>query len=292
MDQYNRGYPLEQFLASSQRIRHISLKQHSSSIVQALAKELTLDKPKILELMQLGAVYANGSRALADRSCRKNDLLRVHLQPKRFALPTLPASSLVVFESENFLVAYKPKGLSSHPTLDNYRENLWHYLQSQGDLIVTHRLDQFTAGLICYAKNSSAAQTFHSWLMNQKINKNYVAIAPRPLAIGQLKGHIAVKGSPPFKVASAEFESSKTCELEILSHKRDQGGFVHHELRLITGRTHQIRAQFAANEAPLLGDRLYGSLVDFSRPSLIATQIETPQFRVTCPPQFETLSLP
>ncbi len=260
--------------------------------MQALAEELALEESKIQELMQLGAVYANGLRVLADHSCQQNDLFRIHLQPKRFALPTLPASSLVAFESEDFLIAYKPKGLSSHPTLDNYRENLWHYLRSHGDLIVTHRLDQFTAGLICYAKSPLAARTFHGWLMGRRVNKNYVAIAPLHLAIGRLKNHIAVKGPPPFRVANSEFENSKICELEILSHKRDQGGLVHHELRLITGRTHQIRAQFAANEAPLLGDRLYGSSVDFGRPSLIATQIETPQFRVTRPPQFETLSSP
>ena len=145
------------------------------------------------------------------------------------------------------------------------------------------RLDVCTSGLVVLAADHTSARAGNERLKAGAVDKRYacrVVLAEgvgAPPEVGTLLEHWVLTGWLGGKtrvlpgVRSAEeaegVEGAKHCALEVLSvspadgaHRGDakRGRVFDIELRLLTGRTHQIRAQFAAVGAPLLGDAVYG----------------------------------
>src|SRR4051812_15571180 len=76
-------------------------------------------------LISFGAVYVNKDRILDPNfEVQSVDIIRIHLEPKRYQVSQADLQERVIFENENFLILNKPSGLPMHPTLDNYYENL------------------------------------------------------------------------------------------------------------------------------------------------------------------------
>ena len=116
-----------------------------------------------------------------------------------------------------------------------------------------------TEGLIVYGKTDRFVNKFNIQIQNRLVQKKYVALAQTTSILPKKLIHY-MESSPraPKKVTDFFQEKSALCELEI------EKQIVHADhswvkINLLTGRTHQIRAQMSAMQAPLLGDTLYGS---------------------------------
>ena len=181
----------------------------------------------------------------------------------------------IIFEDENILLVNKKAGVLCHSD-DGYDRNslilnIQAYLYQNGGWrpfeenafrpALCNRIDRNTSGIVIAAKNAESLRLINEKIRLHEIDKYYLAAvhgSPFPPS-GRLEGHIfkdAVKNqvfvsrnrSPGTKTAVMEYRTIAAGEkLSLL------------ECKLITGRTHQIRAQLAAAGHPILGDGKYGS---------------------------------
>lgn len=212
------------------------------------------------ELLQLGCFYVNNKRVLQTPQLRPDDYLRLHLKPRRFPIEKLQLDQNIVDENQQFLIFNKPSGLPVHATLDNYTENILYALNTlrRGTYWLTHRLDIETSGLILFAKTKEFQKKFNQLLQQREVSKEYVVFSNQLISPGKITHYMKKTKRAPKELFDHPHADSLKCELEILSAKQEPDQSYRHNLQLITGRTHQIRAQFSKLGAPILGDELYG----------------------------------
>lgn len=249
-------------------IKNILPAQNSQKNMQDL--ELNLK-----DLLDLGAIYLQEKRLEKDQKklnlwAPQGALLRFHLQPRRYDFPWENLTSQIFYENENYLVLNKPAGVPVHPTVDNEMENVLFQLSQRVSypVYMIHRLDVETQGLLLLAKSKMAQSFFSEMFSERKISKSYQAIISSGTLAPGLKRHWMLNSKlSPKKLFEHEINDSKICELEVLSVcplKKNSfslsslNEYSVATIKLITGRTHQIRAQLAYVGCPIVGDSVYG----------------------------------
>ncbi len=182
---------------------------------------------------------------------------------------------LVIYEDENVLVVNKPQGVLIHPDssdkTDTMIDRVLSHLVENGSFnpsdslgftpAICNRLDLNTSGVIIVGKNLQSVQRLNYLFKNKKIDKNYKCIV-----VGRVE-----KGGT---ILGKHFKNAKTNEVKILSHKVQNDELKDVETRyevlekaekytllkvkLITGKSHQIRASLMNISHPIVGDRKYG----------------------------------
>lgn len=166
----------------------------------------------------------------------------------------------VLYHDSELFVALKPAGYLSEK--DESSPSLPISLLSRfgGEVYPVHRLDRETAGLMVYARNARAAAALSAAFAAGETEKVYYAVTEKPLAV------------PEGEMADLLFRDRARGKSYVVKRKRggvkearlfyrliaEKGGFFLYEVRLFTGRTHQIRVQFASRACPLVGDARYG----------------------------------
>jgi 23S rRNA pseudouridine1911/1915/1917 synthase len=178
---------------------------------------------------------------------------------------TAPAVPRIVFSDEAIAVVEKPAGLVVHPAPSHSGPTLVSLL---GDLLgggedpdrpgIVHRLDKGTSGLLVVARNDDAHAALQRQVAAREVDRVYLALAGGRLSsrTGTIDAPIgrASRRRHRMAVAGAASREARThfTVLELLAAE------TYLEARLETGRTHQIRAHFAAIGHPLAGDATYG----------------------------------
>ena len=248
-----------------------------------VSKALPLLPPALLQkYIRLKRIKVNGGRAQRDQRLREGDVLQLYINDEFFDKPrednlflTLFRPSLdIVYEDENLMLLNKRPGLVVHAdetekvnTLINhiqaylYQKREWNpRWENAFTPALCNRIDRNTGGIVIAAKNAEALRILNDKIRGREIEKSYLCVVcgrPKP-AEGRLEGYLfkdAVKNQvyvtkkpqPGAKTAVTEYRT--LCSARGLSLV---------ECRLLTGRTHQIRAQMAAAGCPLLGDGKYG----------------------------------
>lgn len=168
----------------------------------------------------------------------------------------------IVYEDEDILVCFKPAGLptqSARVTSPDLVSELKNYLAEKNEsyLAVIHRLDQPVEGLLVFAKNRVAAKNLNEQLKQREFDKVYYAVAfnQPPVQEGMLEDYMIKEGSRA-KIVTADTPGAKKAVLhyKLIAIKNARALY---EVRLETGRFHQIRVQMAHAGMPLLGDKKY-----------------------------------
>jgi 23S rRNA pseudouridine1911/1915/1917 synthase len=254
------------------RIEHI-LANQTASLSSLLAASLSLSADETKKLLWLGAIYCDKSRMKCsenqqDPVIEQGSYLRVHMQPKRFRLHPEKLRERIVDETENFLVINKPAGLPVHPTLDNQQENVLTAFENilGRKLYVTHRLDVGTSGLLLFAKKPAEQSRINVLFENSQVRKIYRAtVHGVGLPLGLVTHYMKPSDRAPRVVIPAEAQGQisgwQQCRLKILDSEETFANHSEILIELLTGRTHQIRAQLGEMGFPILGDQMYGSPV-------------------------------
>ncbi|MCL2402329.1 MAG: RluA family pseudouridine synthase [Oscillospiraceae bacterium] len=184
------------------------------------------------------------------------------------SLPTTAPALDIVYEDDNILLINKPAGIECQDTLTPM---LRAYLRTTGQWhpevenafapALCNRIDRNTSGMVIAAKNAEALRIISEKIKRREIDKFYLAVVhgtPSPPS-ARLEGFIfkdAKKNQVYVSETSRPGSKSAVMEYRTIASV-DQLSLV--ECALITGRTHQIRAQMAHAGHPLLGDGKYGS---------------------------------
>lgn len=168
----------------------------------------------------------------------------------------------IIYEDDDILVCRKPAGLptqSARVTTPDLVSELKNYLAEKKEnyLAVIHRLDQPVEGLLVFAKNKEAAKNLNEQLKQGEFGKVYYAVAFNQPSVqeGMLEDYMVKEGSRA-KIVTADTPGAKKAVLHYKLIAAKQGRVLY-EVRLETGRFHQIRAQMAHAGMPILGDRKY-----------------------------------
>ena len=242
----------------------------------------------IQKYIRLKRIKVNSARTKPDARLSVGDVVSMYLNDEFFetnratkAKPKLSASFPdIVYEDENILLANKPAGISVHDDEaggETLIAQILSYLSHKGEWnpkeenafipALCNRIDRNTSGIVIAAKTAEALRIMNEKIKNRELSKYYLCVVfgtPKPKN-GALKGYIFKDSkenrvyvkptpSPGAKTAITKYNVLKTNgELSLV------------ECELITGRTHQIRAQMAASGHPLLGDGKYGKNADNKR---------------------------
>lgn len=243
-----------------------------------------LDKflSKLLKDAPMGMIYkwlrkkrvkVNGKKQEISYVLEVGDVLELYINDEFFSQASetikksLPLS--VVYEDKNILVADKPSGISAHGEDGCLLERVQSYLFEKGEYdpktenifapALCNRIDKNTSGLVIAAKNAAALRTINEKLKNREIDKFYIARvenAPIVPNVGKIEGY-TLKNEAERKVYFYKDEKKGAKPCLTFYRSLDNAGLV--EVKLISGRTHQIRASFAAIGHPLIGDVKYGA---------------------------------
>ena len=250
--------------------------QRAGLLSELLFDTLNLNSDDFKIIIKLGAVYVNNERQLRDKLISENNLIRVHTKPRRFDC-NFKWESLIIYENDFCLILNKPSGIPSHPLIDNVIENsLTQTSRSRNyPLYITHRLDTLTSGLIVYAKKQQFVKSFNIQLQERSIKKKYVALVENTQIFPKkLVHYMEPTARTPKKVSPHFNEDWPICELEILEQKIISPDLSWIKINLLTGRTHQIRAQLSHLQSPINGDLLYGSQLVFQKNAIALKSCE------------------
>lgn len=235
--------------------------------------------------IRIKRIKLNGGRAERDTRLKTGDVLQLYINDEFFDKPrednaflTVSTPKLnIVYEDEHILLVDKRPGLAVHPhdgaeygrtLIDHiqaylYQKKEWSpRAENAFTPALCNRIDRNTGGIVIAAKTAEALRVMNQKIKDRELDKRYLAIVegtPKPRE-GSLKGYLFkdAKKNRVF-VTDTPQPGAKSCQTNYKT-LASANGLSLVECELITGRTHQIRAQFAHAGHPLLGDGKYGKL--------------------------------
>ena len=235
--------------------------------------------------IRLKRIKVNSKGSARDARLNAGDLIQMYINDEFFEEPkpdnaylTVAVPKLhIVYEDENIILVDKKPGQAVHPhdgaeygktLIDHiqaylYAKREWRPREEHSFApALCNRIDRNTGGIVIAAKNAESLRILNQKIKDRELDKRYLCIVhgtPKPKS-GTLKGYLFKDAVQNRVYVSQESQKgSKTC-ITNYTTLQSKNGLSLVECELITGRTHQIRAQMAAAGHPLLGDGKYGKL--------------------------------
>ena len=236
-----------------------------------LARLFGFSRTKAADLVAQGHVQAAGEQAMKSDRLEPGALLEVSI-PEQVDLltvrPELVEEIAVIHEDTDIIVIDKPVGVAVHPSMGWTGPTVVGHLRAAGVRISTsgaperrgivQRLDVGTSGVMVIAKSELAYSRLKNAFRRRAIDKVYHALVqghPDPLA-GTIDAPIGRHVKSDWKFAVKDDGKPSITHYETLEAHRFASLL---EIRLETGRTHQIRVHMAALKHPCVGDLTYGA---------------------------------
>lgn len=219
----------------------VSRAEHDVKLLDFLAERRACSLRKAKALLDERCVFVNGQRVwMAKHPLQAGDRIEVHA--------TAPAKEhkavqlRVLFKNEHYLVADKPAGLLSNGS--NSLETLVQRQPAEAASRAAHRLDRDTTGCLCFARDPAAFDTLVQAFKDDRVMKRYEAL---------------VHGCPRRTEGTIQIPIDGRRAVTHWRVRSASANAAHMQLKIDTGRTHQIRKHLASIGHPLVGDRQYGT---------------------------------
>lgn len=229
-----------------------------------------LSRSMIQKMLDEGKILVNGKEEKASYKTKLNDKISVEeVIAKEIELKAQDIPIEVIYEDSDIIVVNKPKGMVVHPangnpdgTLVNAIMNICKdSLSGIGGEIrpgIVHRIDKDTSGLLIIAKNDKAHINLSEQIKNREITKKYVA-----LVRGVIKENNATIDMPigrsdkdRKKMAVKKDGKNAVTHFDVINRYE---GYTYLDIKIDTGRTHQIRVHLAEIGYPIVGDSVYSN---------------------------------
>lgn len=237
---------------------------------QFLASRLEASRSALQDWIKDERVLLDGRSCKPSQKLKLNQKIQVWIPPVISAVP-LPDPSIeldLVFEDEHMVVVNKPRGLVVHPAPGNPDKTLvnallahcndWSGIGGVSRPGIVHRLDKDTSGLMVVAKHDAAHQALSQQFAQRSVIKIYLALVhgiAQPKR-GRINQPLARHPKDRLRMACLDGGKPALTDYEVLRPLGGSHSLL--ELRLHTGRTHQIRVHLAWLGYPIVADPIYG----------------------------------
>lgn len=229
-----------------------------------------MSRKKIKSIIDNGGAFLNKKRIkMAKIFVMQNDLVELFWNEAEKSLQVLKKENFI-FECDDFIILNKPAGIPVQGTLESDKNTILHAIHKYDPkqytldkLLLVHRLDKDTSGLMIIAKNPPAQKEFEQLFKNQKIQKTYKALCfftPKkhegtidyPIApdISRKNTYFAV-------TTDKKYPNQKSAQTDYIVEKKLPHGAALIACHPKTGRTHQVRVHLLAINCPIVGDKTY-----------------------------------
>lgn len=227
-----------------------------------------LTRSHIQKLVAGGMVQVNGGAVRVSYRVRPGDMVDLRIpEPGLTSVEPEGIPLDIRYEDEHLIVINKPRGMVVHPAGGNYSGTmvnaLMHYCRDLSGINgvlrpgIVHRLDKDTSGLLVVAKNDQAHLSLAEQLQQRTVIRNYVALVHG--RVQESKGMVdAPIGRHPADRQRMAVVAGGKAAITRYQVARRLDNYTYLELRLETGRTHQIRVHLDYLGHPVAGDNKYG----------------------------------
>ena len=246
---------------------HIKVITNTESPVDLLATETNLSRQKIKQAMQKGAVWVTdnkGTHRIRRHSKKLQPSSTLHFYYDLNILDAKSDAATLVCDEGEYSVWYKPRGMLSQGSRwgDHCAISRWVEMnfEPQRPAFTVHRLDRYASGLILIAHKKKTAQILADLFQKKEINKEYKVMVHGCFGNSTVTYHSEIDNKPAIShVTLLQYNEEKNISLL--------------QVKIDTGRKHQIRLHLSEAGFPVIGDKQYGNKEDVSDLQLTAFKL-------------------
>ncbi|NLC87255.1 MAG: RluA family pseudouridine synthase [Clostridiaceae bacterium] len=237
-------------------------------------KDKDISRTAVKRLLEEEKIKVNNKEEKLSYKVQENDEIEIQIDPpKEIKLEAQNIPIDIIYEDNDIIVVNKPKGLVVHPANGNPDSTLVNAIMAickdslsgiGGELRpgIVHRLDKDTSGLLIVAKNDKAHVNMSEKIKNREVKKTYIALVRGTIQEEEATINMPIGRSLKDRKKMAVIKTGK----EAITHFKvidryvtDKGTYTLLEIKIDTGRTHQIRVHMAEIGYPVIGDLVYSN---------------------------------
>lgn len=235
-----------------------------------ISQNTEMSRVTIQRLIDNEKILVNGKRIKASYKIQENNEIIIEEEkPKEVLLEAQEIPIQVLYEDKDIIVVNKPKGIVVHPANGNLDGTLVNALMSickdslsgiGGEIRpgIVHRLDKDTSGVLIVAKNDKAHINMSEQIKNHEVEKTYIALVRGFVKENEATIDMPIGRSTKDRKKMAVSKNGKNAitHFKVLERFKD---YTLLEVKIETGRTHQIRVHLTEIGYPIVGDSVYSN---------------------------------
>ena len=249
-------------------MQEIVVDEYSKRLDSYLANTTSISRSKISKLIKDGNVLVNGNKCKASDSVDIGDKISYEIIDEEIKVEAEEIPLDIVYEDDDVIVVNKPNGMVVHPAVGNKSGTLVNALMYHSKNLssingefrpgIVHRIDAYTTGLLMVAKNDKAHEALSRQLQDKTTTRKYIALVwgVIPNDTGVIDAPIMRDKSDRKKMAVGNVNSKDAVTHFKVLERYNNATLI--ELKLETGRTHQIRVHLSYIGHPVVNDPVYG----------------------------------
>jgi len=249
----------------------VNINEEKNRLDTYLAKQKKdLSRTMIKKLIEDGNILVNGKKQKTSYKVQMNDEISIIIpEPKEISLKAQDIPIEIIYEDKDIIVVNKPKGMVVHPAIGNTDGTLVNAIMSickeslsgiGGEIRpgIVHRLDKDTSGLLIVAKNDEAHIKMSEEIKNREVYKIYIALVRGVVKENEATINMPIGRSTKDRKKMAVNKKGKEAITHFIVLKR-YPKYTLLQIKIDTGRTHQIRVHMAEIGHPVVGDVVYSN---------------------------------